>query len=167
MTARRLGRQAARDTRPAITLPSGYAEPILVVGHRSSMDTAQEQFLKDELASLTLMATVQRSRVYATNTAVSSRRRFQRDLRLKLEELATQYVRRIDEDTHIHNITALAEYLTERHAAILCDGRFRIGAAQKALNLHLKYLWCLGKINLPPHCPFDYEIIKRLSDYRG
>jgi hypothetical protein len=40
--------------------------------------------------------------------------------------------------------------------------RFRIGSAQKALNLYLKYLWCLGLIARPPHCPFDYRILAKL-----
>jgi hypothetical protein len=39
---------------------------------------------------------------------------------------------------------------------------FRVGTAQKALNLYLKYLWCLGEIKTPPHCPFDRGIIQML-----
>jgi hypothetical protein len=45
---------------------------------------------------------------------------------------------------------------------LLAGGKFRIGTAQKALNLYLKYLWCLGKIRMPPHCPFDAQIIKKI-----
>jgi hypothetical protein len=35
----------------------------------------------------------------------------------------------------------------------------RIGLAQKALNLYLKYLWCLGEIHEPPHCPLDSIVL--------
>ena len=35
------------------------------------------------------------------------------------------------------------------------NDRFRIGIAQKLINLHLKYLWCSGVIQEPPHCPID------------
>ena len=62
------------------------------------------RFLHNELFSMTLMATVQRGRVY----------------------------------------------------------RIRIGSAQKALNLFLKYLWCIGEAPEPPHCPFDFQIISKL-----
>src|SRR5208282_1517190 len=40
--------------------------------------------------------------------------------------------------------------------------QFPIGRAQKALNLFLKYLWCIGEICEPPHCPFDSVIIAKL-----
>ena len=42
-----------------------------------------------------------------------------------------------------------------------CIGKhnFRIGSAQKLLNLQLKYLWCLGMIEQPPHCPIDSIIL--------
>lgn len=33
------------------------------------------------------------------------------------------------------------------------------GVAQKLLNLYLKYLWCLGEIDTPPHCPVDSRIL--------
>lgn len=38
-------------------------------------------------------------------------------------------------------------------------GRFRIGLAQKALNLYLKYLWCADLAARPPHCPVDAIIL--------
>lgn len=34
----------------------------------------------------------------------------------------------------------------------------RYGTAQKILNVHLKYLWCLGRITDPPHFPVDRRI---------
>ena len=43
----------------------------------------------------------------------------------------------------MRNIVALSEGLSEDHADILAGKRFRVGTAQKALNLYLKYLWCL------------------------
>jgi hypothetical protein len=36
---------------------------------------------------------------------------------------------------------------------------YKYGVAQKLLNLFLKYLWCLGTIAEPPHCPVDRIII--------
>ena len=37
------------------------------------------------------------------------------------------------------------------------------GVAQKLLNLYLKYEWCLGKIDEPPHCPVDSVILQELG----
>ena len=42
----------------------------------------------------------------------------------------------------------------------------RFGTSQKAFNLYLKYLWRLGKIVEPPHCPID-EIILRAGGLCG
>ncbi len=46
---------------------------------------------------------------------------------------------------------------------ILKSNRFRIGTAQKILNLYLKYLWVLGWIPEPLHCPFDSIVITELG----
>jgi hypothetical protein len=70
----------------------------------------------------------------------------------------------VDKD-HVGNIVNLAKELSTKHADILYEGRFRIGSAQKALNLYLKYLWCVGEIPAPPHCPFDSQIVARLPGY--
>src|SRR5437899_9346391 len=131
------------------------------------MDSHQEQFLKDEFFSLTLMATVQRADVYIAGATERERKAFQAALRSRLEELATGYCDEVPEETHIQNIVGLSNFLSSNHANVLQDGRFRIGPAQKALNLYLKYLWCIGKIPMPPHCPFDFLVISKLPDYSG
>ena len=61
------------------------------------------------------------------------------------------------------NIEALSSGLSERHREILVEGRFRIGAAQKALNLYLKYAWARGIILEPPHCPIDSIVLKKIE----
>ena len=92
---------------------------------------------------------------------------FQSALRSTLAEIATQYEEEVEEEKHIQNICDLSNRLTSGQKEVLNNGQFRIGTAQKALNLYLKYLWCLGKNPLPPHCPFDYQIIAKLSNYQG
>jgi len=74
----------------------------------------------------------------------------------------------VTQEEHAKNISTLADTLTERHCDILRNGRFRIGSAQKGLNLYLKYLWCAGEIIAPPHCPIDGGLIVKLgSAFRG
>lgn len=65
----------------------------------------------------------------------------------------------IDEEGHKEKITLMAKRITENYMPILHNGEFRIGISQKIINLFLKYLWCIGWINEPYHCPFD-SIIK-------
>lgn len=131
------------------------------------MNTHQEQFLRDEFFSLTLMATVQRAGVYRPDTPERERKAFQSALRQHLEQIAQGYKAKVSEEAHIMNILGLSTNLSIAHAGILQSGRFRIGTAQKTLNLYLKYLWCLGKIPEPPHCPFDFQIIAKLPAYKG
>lgn len=123
-----------------------------------------DAFLRDEFFSLTLMAAVQRGDVYAVGAPESLKKRFRSELRRKLEELASHYCTSPAEDAHLKNICSLADYLTEKCSRALKAGRLRIGTAQKALNLYLKYLWCIGVIPEPPHCPFDRQIIQRLPN---
>lgn len=127
----------------------------------------QEQFLRDEFFSLTLMGTVQRAGVYKPNTPEKKRKEFHTILQEWLEQIVQSYKEKISEDVHIKNILELSNHLSAVHADILQCGRFRIGPAQKALNLYLKYLWCLSRIAEPPHCPFDYQIISKLPSYDG
>ncbi len=67
----------------------------------------------------------------------------------------------MSEEQHIRHIKEISETLTRDFGKALYEGRFRLGTSQKVLNLYLKYLWCLGDIPIPPHCPFDAGIIGR------
>ncbi len=40
---------------------------------------------------------------------------------------------------------------------------YRIGHAQKTLNLVLKYRWCLGLVPEPPHCPIDRIVLSKTT----
>jgi len=127
------------------------------------MNTSEQaQFLHNELFSMTLMATVQRGRVYRRGATQAEKASFQMELRRQLEAAATNYKVEKTDAAHEDNILALSTSLSTSHRSTLLDGRFRIGSAQKALNLFLKYLWCIGEVSMPPHCPFDFQIIKRL-----
>lgn len=125
-------------------------------------DTAKQKFLRDEFHGLTLAATVQRARIYTPSLPEGSHSSFQAGLRQALDATARDYARGVDEQHHVQCIADLADRMSADHSGILRGGRFRIGPAQKALNLFLKYLWCSGSIPTPPHCPFDSLIIQML-----
>lgn len=61
----------------------------------------------------------------------------------------------IDEEIHLKRISDLADTLSSKFKPVLHEGRFRIGVAQKIINLFLKYMWSMNEISLPIHCPID------------
>lgn len=127
------------------------------------MDAKKERYLRNEMQTLSILGALGRSRTYLKSVSEEDRTRFRNALRLKIDEISKDYRATIPEQDHILNITKLSDELTSQFPHCLADGRFRIGIAQKALNLYLKYLWCLGLIPVPPHCPFDSIVIKHLS----
>lgn len=56
---------------------------------------------------------------------------------------------------HIAFIEEVAEGVSTELSMYLHNGRFRVGVAQKLVNVHLKYLWTAGFCPEPPHCPID------------
>jgi formylmethanofuran dehydrogenase subunit E-like metal-binding protein len=102
------------------------------------MDAVQKQlFISDEIFSLTLKATVTRVKFYASNAKEKHRADFRGSLRRQLEDTAKKYVTTVSEEDHIRHIVNLAKTLTKSHSTYLDGSRFRIGRAQKALNLYL------------------------------
>lgn len=119
--------------------------------------------------TLTVNGTLQRNPTYRSEIKENDKRRhdfresLRRQLCSKVEEYQTQ---RIGEERHLANIEMLSSELSERHGDILRDGTFRIGSAQKALNLYLKYCWARGIIEEPPHCPIDRIVLDEIK-WRG
>ena len=68
----------------------------------------------------------------------------------------------VSEKEHIANIKKLASCVSRKCRDFLAGGQFRFGVAQKYFNLKLKKLWREGKINEPPHCPFDRQVLDAL-----
>lgn len=128
------------------------------------MDPQQMLFLLSEFFQLTLGATVRRARAYADGLGEADRAPLRASLRARLDQLWPTYAVPVPEAQHLTNIRQLADGLSAEHPLLLREGRFRIGPAQKALNLYIKYLWCAGLLRVaPPHCPFDFFVINRLG----
>src|SRR5450830_1903142 len=124
--------------------------------------TEQSRFLDDELFSLTLMATTQRGKLYRENATKAERAALQGALREALAGLTPAYQNAVSDSDHVANIDTLRRNLTAKLGSVLAGGKLRVGSAQKALNLHLKYMWCLRRIALPPHCPLDSIVLARI-----
>lgn len=136
-------------------------------GSVAGLERDKAKFLDKEFFMATFSAMAQRGHLYSDDVPAQDKVHFRSTLRERLERLVTDYQRTVKESTHIKSIENLSGDLSRDFGKILKDERFRIGSAQKALNLYLKYLWCAGRIVEPPHCPFDGLIIAKLKDYSG
>lgn len=115
---------------------------------------------------MSLNGALGRSGTYSESATEKDKNLFGIALREKLDEISSGYQSMVMEEEHLSNIKRLSNELSSRFHHCLKNGRFRIGIAQKALNLYLKYLWGANLIVSPPHCPFDSIVIKELPDCR-
>ena len=129
------------------------------------MSARHRKFLNDHFHAMVLQATMQRATIYEPGSSERARALFRGGLQCFLDDVAPSYSALVSDETHIERIVALASTLTRDHSPALQEGRFRLGPAQKALNLFLKYQWCSGWIAMPPHCAFDARIIRTLPSY--
>jgi len=128
------------------------------------MDAQKEAFLRNEFLTMSILGALGRSRTYSKSSSEKAKDGFRKALREKLDEISRKYGSSITEEEHLSNIKHISDDLTSRFSHWLRNGRLRIGIAQKALNLYLKYLWCVNLIAPPPHCPFDFNVIEDLPD---
>jgi hypothetical protein len=120
----------------------------------------KKKFLLDEAMTNSINAAFQHAGVYEENFSNSKmKEELRRSLRTKILEYSRKYNRPL-KGSHYSMIKKLADSMSSEFKGkrILRDNCFRIGISQKALNLYLKYLWCLGEIPTPPHCPIDRKI---------
>lgn len=120
------------------------------------------KYLLNRVEDITFRGALGRARTYSDKATKDQKEDFRVALVRKLENLAPMYKTPVSEDRHILNITNLSNNLSKSFGTTLHGGRFRIGSAQKALNLYLKLLWCLGIVDEPPHCPFDSIVAAKL-----
>lgn len=131
--------------------------------------TQKQKFIFSEISILAWAASVQRAKLYNADLKPKNRRsvEFRAEvLRFIESELLPCYKSECDEILHVENIKRLADFGTDIGKGLLCEDGYKFGVAQKLLNLLLKYLWCLGHIPEPPHCPVDRLILEK-TNLRG
>ena len=121
-------------------------------------------FLERETLALAVMGALSRNHTYSCQDD-RKKEEFRGALRGCLNSLLEEYRAEegVSEDRHVANIKALSSGMSERYGGILKGGKFRIGAAQKALNLYLKYAWAREIIPEPPHCPIDSTVLEKIE----
>lgn len=123
-------------------------------------ESDKKRFLCYELGLLSLKAALstrdKEAPVYAKETKIHQRTKEKKVLRGVLESLEQMYVNGgVTEEQHVEFIKKAADDVSKALGKKLYNERFRVGVAQKLINLHLKYLWATGYVAEPPHCPID------------
>ena len=123
----------------------------------------RDEFLIAELMQFTISASFQTRNeefpiYHYENLDLNSAKYLRNDIKEFLLQYLNNY-KSIDEKGHIAKIKELSDIISTKYSKILNNGRFRIGISQKIINLFLKYMWTIGKIDMPFHCPID-NIIK-------
>lgn len=122
--------------------------------------TEKERFMDEVILALSIEGAFQRAKVYKAHVSDHERSQLRDKLREYLIDISSHYKDvPITEEQHISYIEYLAKKMTTTFGSILANDEFRIGVAQKVLNLYLKYLWCLDLSTKPPHCPFDSTVL--------
>lgn len=128
----------------------------------------KKEFLLDQFEDSSIHAAFARGNVYWKDKDISDedKDRLKKTIKESLRKLEEEYKKEtsVGDVVHIKNIGRLQDNITNAHGNILANNKFRLGTAQKLLNLYLKYLWCVGWIKKPPpHCPFDSGIYEKLK----
>ena len=126
----------------------------------------QQNFLYREVTILAWGASVQRAKIY--NPAISLEERESNAFRTSIlsfirTRLLPKYITTCSEANHISNIESLVDFGTNTGGKLLGPDGYKFCVAQKLLNLLLKYLWCLGHVAEPPHCPVDRIVLSKTT----
>ncbi|GAH57345.1 unnamed protein product, partial [marine sediment metagenome] len=126
-----------------------------------------DKFIGKIIQGRTIQAAFQRGKVYANNITQKERVDLKKSIKEELKKIAKKYINPVSENNHINNIKHLSQIISKKHTKILKKGLLRIGTSQKLLNVYIKFLWCLGKVAKPPHCPIDGIVLYEIGDYRN
>ena len=124
----------------------------------------KEDFINKEIWVLTFGASFQRAYAYVDNASNVTKVLFKNNTTVVVENMLAQYkTDKVTDGQHINNIKAVSDS-SKKYSEIFNGGKINFGIAQKMLNLYLKYQWCLGNIDEPPHFPVDRIIQQKLNE---
>lgn len=129
------------------------------------MNKLKQDFLNNEFWVLTFSGAFQRAGVYKPNIGSENKKEFRQDVIAIINEHVGVYKsKKITERDHCKNIGKIKKCISNKWRRLLNGGNIRIGICQKLVNLYLKYLWCIGEVNQPPHCPVDRSILNHCKN---
>ena len=124
----------------------------------------KRHFLQLIALSNTQSSSFQRANVYAPKVPAEQQDAFIKEFKSRLIFLEKVYEQPVSPDQHLKNIEEFANSLSNSFPDVLRDKKMKIGIAQKAVNLYLKFIWCYGWIPEPPHCPIDRIVLEEAGD---
>lgn len=136
------------------------------------MNSEQLNFIHNGIImSNSMTGALQRAKVYRKNQNDNARSSFRKSLQNELKTLFEIIISddSSDDEKHVSKIERFANKVSSNHTSVLKDGRYRIGSAQKLINLYWKFCWLLlPNFPKPIHCPFDSIVIGMLrKEYQG
>ncbi len=129
------------------------------------VETQQADFLNYEVWILTFGGGFQRAGVYMADVVDEIKSEFREAIRNKISNIVLNKYKEtsVTSAAHIKTLIDVKKWIDANYSHILTDGEIKFGVVQKLMNLYLKYQWCLGLVNMPPHCPFDRIIISEMK----
>jgi hypothetical protein len=109
-----------------------------------------------------LRAALQRNKTYKTGAPSADRLALRQEWARLIKRVAKAYSQPVADRHHCEAIASICQELSAGFGRHLDGGRLRFGTSQKALNLYLKFLWRLGSIPSPPHCPVDRTVLQEV-----
>lgn len=124
------------------------------------------EFIKRELFMLTIAGAFQHNKVYKDGVDEKGRLEFRKDIKFLFEKKEIEYKKPVSEVNHLRNLDEIKIDIEKKNGDLLRGSIISFGTVQKLFNLYLKYLWSIGFISEPPHCPIDRIILNKIKDYK-
>jgi hypothetical protein len=128
----------------------------------SNRTRTADDVILTSLWQVTVYAAFQRAKIYVKKATSEDKKELKRCLRSAIVKLAPRYREAVADQEHMKGIARIKAKIDRQWAHAVGKRGISIGVVQKALNLYLKLLWCLGRASEPPHCPVDSVIIATL-----
>jgi hypothetical protein len=119
-------------------------------------------YTEKDAISRSFEGALQHNPTYSNGVTEAQRRELRTEWARLLREVSLGYVQPkvpISDTQHCDAIRVIADRLSSLFGQRLLNQRLRFGTSQKALNLYLKYLWKMGSVSKPPHCPLDSIVL--------
>jgi hypothetical protein len=117
--------------------------------------------------SAAIQAALQHNKTYRTGSDDGMRDAFRAEWGKFIREESQRYTQPVSDAQHCEATQRISDRLRVRFEQLLSDGHLRFGTSQKALNLYLKFMWRLGKVATPPHCPVDRIVLNAGGIFDG
>jgi hypothetical protein len=121
---------------------------------------------EDQALTWSINAALQRNKVYMNDENYDRREEFRAEWKELIRAESRIYRspgHPVSDEQHCAAIARVADALSSKYGEFLSGNRLRFGTSQKAFNLYLKYLWALGEVAMPPHCPIDSVVLESVG----